>query len=231
MPTSFRWVATNSSAPSRRASSSARIWPDWQSSWASAQPFSAGVSLTRRHPNAAAPDPIRRGAARATSAGVRESGGHSLRQLPSRNEARRRAFGTAVSASMAERLHIFHRCTRVTLVHGGSFTSRPEPHRASRRYGAPHRDPRRDAAPRAARPCPHPFNQARPGARTGLRWLRADPNCDGRASRPPRFPCIRPACHEHIWPDATRRLERRRNGDHGAVRRPRLVPLRRLQGR
>jgi hypothetical protein len=55
---------------------------------------------------------------------------------------------------------------------------------------------------------------------------------------------MRPACHEHIWPDAanlpaceretkaagrTRRLERR-NGDHGAVRRPRLVPRRRVQG-
>ena len=98
MPTSFRRAATNSSAPSRRASSSARIWPDWQSSCASAQPFSAGVSLIRRHPNAAAPEPIRKGATRATSAGVRESGGHSLRQLPLRKEARRRALGTAVSA-------------------------------------------------------------------------------------------------------------------------------------
>ena len=60
MPTSFRRVATTSSAPSRRASSSARSWPDWHSSCASGQSFSVGVSLIRRHPNAAAPDRIRR---------------------------------------------------------------------------------------------------------------------------------------------------------------------------
>jgi hypothetical protein len=63
------------------------------------------VSLIRRHPSAAAPEPISNGAARATSAGVRESGGHSLRQLPVRKEARRRAFGTAVSGSIASHIY------------------------------------------------------------------------------------------------------------------------------